>query len=189
MLGNEHGFQAAFILRDETKPHAAATLAELRARGIASHILSGDHPGAVNQLADQLAIAHRRAQATPEDKLAYVQALQAEGKRVLMLGDGINDAPVLAAANVSLAVAGSADVAREGADVILLQDDLALIPRLLRQARRTRRVIRQNLIWASVYNLVVVPLAVAGWVTPWIAAIGMSASSLIVVGNALRLRK
>ena len=170
MLGNEHGFQAAFILRDETKPHAAATLAELRARGIASHILSGD-------------------QATPEDKLAYVQALQAEGKRVLMLGDGINDAPVLAAANVSLAVAGSADVAREGADVILLQDDLALIPRLLRQARRTRRVIRQNLIWASVYNLVVVPLAVAGWVTPWIAAIGMSASSLIVVGNALRLRK
>ena len=189
MLGNEHGFQAAFILRDETKPHAAATLAELRARGIASHILSGDHPGAVNQLVDQLAIAHRRAQATPEDKLAYVQALQAEGKRVLMLGDGINDAPVLAAANVSLAVAGSADVAREGADVILLQDDLALIPRLLRQARRTRRVIHQNLIWASVYNLVVVPLAVAGWVTPWIAAIGMSASSLIVVGNALRLRK
>ena len=129
------------------------------------------------------------AQATPEDKLAYVQALQAEGKRVLMLGDGINDAPVLAAANVSLAVAGSADVAREGADVILLQDDLALIPRLLHQAQRTRRIIRQNLIWASVYNLVVVPLAVAGWVTPWIAAIGMSASSLIVVGNALRLRK
>ena len=189
MLGNEHGFQAAFILRDETKPHAAAMLAELHARGIATHVLSGDHPGAVNQLADQLAIARRRAQATPEDKLAYVQALQNQGKRVLMLGDGINDAPVLAAANVSLAVAGSADVAREGADVILLQDDLALIPRLLRQARRTRRVIRQNLIWASVYNLIVVPLAVAGWVTPWLAAIGMSASSLIVVGNALRLRK
>ena len=189
MLGNGHGFQAAFILRDETKPHAAAMLAELRTRGIASHVLSGDHPSAVNQLADQLAIAHRRAQATPEDKLAYVQALQNQSKRVLMLGDGINDAPVLAAANVSLAVAGSADVAREGADVILLQDDLALIPRLLRQARRTRRVIRQNLIWASVYNLIVVPLAVAGWVTPWIAAIGMSASSLIVVGNALRLRK
>ena len=189
ILGNERGFQAAFILRDESKPHAAAMLAELRARGITSHILSGDHPNAVNQLADQLAIAHRRAQATPEDKLAYVQDLQAQGKRVLMLGDGINDAPVLAAANVSLAVAGSADVARDGADVVLLQDDLALIPRLLRQAQRTRRIIRQNLIWASVYNLIVVPLAVAGWVTPWLAAIGMSASSLIVVGNALRLRK
>lgn len=189
MLGNEHGFQAAFILRDETKPHAPAMLAELHARGIATHVLSGDHPNAVNQLADQLAIAHRRAQATPEDKLAYVQALQNQSKRVLMLGDGINDAPVLAAANVSLAVAGSADVAREGADVILLQDDLALIPRLLRQAQRTRRIIRQNLIWASVYNLIVVPLAVAGWITPWLAAIGMSASSLIVVGNALRLRK
>ena len=141
------------------------------------------------KLANQLGIAHYVASATPEDKLTYVQQLQASGKRVLMLGDGINDAPVLAAANVSVAVAGSADVARDGADVVLLNDDFAALPNMLAQATKTKTVIRQNLVWATLYNALVVPLAMAGWVTPWIAAIGMSASSLIVVSNALRLRK
>ena len=156
---------------------------------ITLHILSGDNQAAVSQLADELGITHYRAAATPEDKLAYVQQLQADGKRVLMLGDGINDAPVLAAADVSVAVAGSADVARDGADVVLLNEDFSALPVMLAQAARTRRIIRQNLIWATMYNLLVVPLAVLGYVTPWIAAIGMSASSLIVVWNALRLRK
>ena len=188
-LGNEQGFQAAFVLQDETKPDAATILQQLVRQRITLHILSGDNQAAVSQLADELGIAHYRAAATPEDKLAYVQQLQADGKRVLMLGDGINDAPVLAAADVSVAVAGSADVARDGADVVLLNEDFSALPVMLAQAARTRRIIRQNLIWATVYNLLVVPLAVLGYVTPWIAAIGMSASSLMVVWNALRLRK
>lgn len=189
VLGNQHGFQAAFLLRDTVKADVADVLAALRSQSIAVHILSGDNAAAVNQLADDLAIEHRQAAAMPEDKLRYVQQLQAQGKRVLMLGDGINDAPVLAAADVSVAVAGSADVARDGADIVLLNDDLGALPLMLRQAAKTQTIIRQNLIWASVYNVIVVPLAIVGWVSPWKAAIGMSASSLLVVWNALRLRK
>lgn len=188
-LGNQHGFQAAFLLRDTLKPDAAEMSAKLSQQNIRLHILSGDNQAAVAQLAQQLNIAHYRAAATPEDKLAYVQSLQTQGKRVLMLGDGINDAPVMAAADVSVAVAGSADVARDGADVVLLNDDFAALPTMLRQGAKTQTIIRQNLWWATAYNFLVIPLALLGKVTPWIAALGMSASSLIVVWNALRLRK
>ena len=130
-----------------------------------------------------------RAEATPEDKLAYVETLQRQGAKVLMIGDGINDAPVLAAAEVSMAVAGGADVAREGADVVLLNDSLAVVPMAVAQARRTHTIIRENLIWSTVYNLIAVPLAAAGFVNPWVAVLGMSLSSLLVLANALRLRK
>lgn len=188
-LGNQNGFQAAFLLRDTVRHDAAAIVQHLHAQNIAVHVLSGDNEAAVNQLADELSIVHRASGALPEEKLAYVQKLQQQNQRVLMLGDGINDAPVLAAADISVAVANSADVARDGADVLLLNDDLHALPIMLAQAKKTRQIIRQNLTWASIYNLVVIPMAVAGWVTPWIAAIGMSASSLLVVGNALRLRK
>lgn len=187
-LGNQQGFQAAFLLQDNIKADASVMLQKLAKQHIALHILSGDNQAAVSQLASQLNIQHYRAQATPEDKLHYVQNLQTQGKRVLMLGDGINDAPVLAIADVSVAVAGSADVAREGADVVLLKDDFASLPIMLNQAARTKTIIRQNLAWATLYNLMVVPLAVFGFVTPWIAALGMSLSSLLVVWNALRLR-
>ncbi len=188
-LGNQEGFQAAFTLQDKVKPAVADLLAKLKQQGISGHILSGDNKASVASLAHSLGIEHMCAQAAPEDKLAYVRRLQRQNKRVLMMGDGINDAPVLAAADVSIAVAGSADVAREGADVVLLNDDLSALDTALQQAARTKIIIRQNLIWATVYNFLVVPLAVAGWVTPWIAALGMSLSSLLVVWNALRLRK
>ncbi|MDO5639886.1 MAG: heavy metal translocating P-type ATPase [Neisseria sp.] len=188
-LGNQAGFQAAFLLADELKEGTAAMLAELRNHGARLHVLSGDRSAAVQSLAESLGLDAWRAEASPEEKLSYVETLQRQGKKVLMVGDGINDAPVLAKADVSVAVAGGADVARDGADVVLLNDDMRLLPRMMVQAKRTRSIIRQNLLWASLYNLIAVPLAVLGFVTPWIAALGMSLSSLLVVANALRLLK
>ena len=187
--GNGEGFQTAFLLTDDIKEGVDEMLAGLRKQNMRLHLLSGDRAEAVAHTAAVLGLDAYRAEASPEDKLAYVETLQRQGRKVLMVGDGINDAPVLAQADVSVAVAGGADVAREGADVILLNDDMRVLPRIIRQARRTRAIIRQNLIWASVYNLIVIPLAVFGYVTPWIAALGMSLSSLIVVANALRLLK
>ena len=164
-------------------------VAELKQQGLNLHLLSGDRQAAVQSLAQNLRLDAFRAEAVPEDKLAYVETLQRQGKKVLMVGDGINDAPVLAAADVSVAVAGGADVARAGADIVLLNDDMAVIPQAVNQAKRTAAIIRQNLIWAAAYNLIAVPLAAAGFVTPWLAALGMSGSSLLVLANALRLRK
>ncbi len=186
-LGNAHGFQAAFYLQDTVKPEAAAVVADLQRQGVRLHLLSGDHAAAVKALAQQLAMDEAQAQATPEDKLATVRALQQQGRRVLMVGDGINDAPVLAQADVSVAVAGGADVAREGSDMVLLHDDLQLLPHALATARKTRRIIQENLVWALLYNLIAVPLAALGLVTPWVAALGMASSSLLVLLNALRL--
>ncbi|ASK26485.1 copper-translocating P-type ATPase [Neisseria chenwenguii] len=188
-LGNQQGFQTAFLLADEIKDSAADAVAALKAQGLRLHLLSGDRQVAAQTVADTLGLDECRAEAAPEDKLAYVEALQRQGRKVLMVGDGINDAPVLAKADVSAAVAGGADVARDGADVVLLNDDLRILPEMLAKAVQTRRVIRQNLSWAGAYNLIAVPLAVFGFVTPWIAALGMSLSSLVVVGNAVRLAK
>ena len=188
-LGNSEGFQTAFLLEDGIKDGAAGMAAELKKRGMRLHLLSGDRTAAVAHVAAQLGLDEYRAEAAPEDKLAYVEDLQRQGRKVLMVGDGINDAPVLARADVSAAVAGGADVARDGADVVLLGDDMGVLPLMIDQAVRTRAVIRQNLSWASAYNIIAVPLAVLGYVKPWIAALGMSASSLLVLGNALRLLK
>ena len=188
-LGNSEGFQTAFLLEDGIKDGAAGMAAELKKRGMRLHLLSGDRTAAVAHVAAQLGLDEYCAEAAPEDKLAYVEGLQRQGRKVLMVGDGINDAPVLARADVSAAVAGGADVARDGADVVLLGDDMGVLPLMIDQAVRTRAVIRQNLSWASAYNIIAVPLAVLGYVKPWIAALGMSASSLLVLGNALRLLK
>lgn len=188
-LGNTRGFQAVFLLSDQIKPNVAEMLSELRQQGLRLHVLSGDRQTAVDALAVQLGLDHARAEALPEDKLAYVETLQRQNRKVLMVGDGINDAPVLAQADVSVAMAGGADVARDGADVVLLNDDMTVLPKIIEQARRTRTIIRQNLVWASLYNVIAVPLAVFGFVTPWIAALGMSLSSLLVVSNTLRLLK
>ena len=188
-LGNQSGFQAVFLLEDQIKDSAAAMLDTLKQQGIRTHLLSGDRTNAVAQVAQALGLDTYRAEAAPEDKLAYVEDLQKQGRKVLMVGDGINDAPVLAQADVSAAVAAGADVARDGADLVLLNDDLNILPATIAQARRTREIIRQNLAWASAYNIIAVPLAVLGYVKPWIAALGMSLSSLFVVGNALRLLK
>lgn len=188
-LGSQSGFAAVFYLTDPLKDSAAEAVRQLAGKNLTLHILSGDRETAVAETARTLGIGHYRSQAMPEDKLEYVKALQKEGKRVLMIGDGINDAPVLAQADTSAAVAGGTDIARDGADIVLLNEDLNTVPHMLAQAGRTRQIIRQNLSWASAYNIIAVPLAVLGYVQPWIAALGMSFSSLVVLGNAMRLHK
>lgn len=186
-LGNAKGFQAAFLLEDELKPETTELVQQLKQLNIQQHLLSGDQENAVGYLAHALRMDNYHAGASPEEKLAYVIGLQKQGKSVLMVGDGVNDAPVLAQADVSVAVATGADVAREGADVVLLNDSIGMILPLLKQSIRTQHIIRENLIWATLYNVIMVPLAMAGYVTPWLAALGMSLSSLLVLVNALRL--
>ena len=188
-LGNQLGFQAVFYLQDPLKEGAEEVVRKLKRQHLTLHLLSGDRETAVAETARALGIGYYRSQAMPEDKLEYVKALQKEGKKVLMIGDGINDAPVLAQADTSAAVAGGTDIARDGADIVLLNEDLNTVPHMLVQAGRTRQIIRQNLSWASAYNIIAVPLAVLGYVQPWIAALGMSFSSLVVLGNAMRLHK
>lgn len=185
--GGENGFQAAFTLRDTLKEDAAATVSALRQMGLETRLLSGDSAAAANAVGAELGIAHITAEASPEDKLAEVVRLQQAGRRVLMVGDGVNDAPVLAQADVSVAMAGGADVSRAGSDMVMMNRSLGILPRAVGVARKTRRIIRENLGWALVYNLIAIPVAAAGYARPEIAALGMSASSLLVVCNALRL--
>ena len=186
-LADESGLIAWFALADTPRCDAATSLIALQALGLRLHLLSGDGEAAVKTAAQQLGIADWRAGALPEDKLAYVKALQAEGRIVAMVGDGINDAPVLAGAQVSIAMGEGTDVAQAAADMVMLGGRLATLADGVALARKTQKIIRQNLGWALGYNLIAIPAAALGHVTPWIAGIGMSSSSLLVVLNALRL--
>ena len=152
-------------------------------------LVSGDNEVAVDNVARQLGITNAHSECTPEDKLHIIERAQQNGERVVMVGDGINDAPVLAGADASIAPAHGALLAQTSADVIMLGESLAPVTTAVTMARRTMRIVRQNLAWAIVYNALALPLAAAGFVPPWAAAIGMSASSLIVVINALRLNR
>jgi len=188
-LGNEAGWLALFRLGDAVRPEAAAMLAALRADGRELVLLSGDSARVARRVADALGIATVIAEASPQDKHAYVRGLQADGAVVAMVGDGVNDAPVLALAQVSVAMGSGSQLARTQADLVLLSDRLTAVAQAYRLARRCLAIIRQNLVWAFVYNIVALPLAMAGWVTPWLAGIGMSGSSLLVVLNSLRLQR
>jgi P-type Cu2+ transporter len=143
----------------------------------------------VDRLAADLGIGQAAARQSPEQKLEQVRALQAAGEVVAMVGDGINDAPVLAGADVSLAMAEGAAIAQRAADIVVTSPSLLRIPEAIRVARRTRRVVRQNLAWAAAYNLLALPLAATGSINPWQAALGMAASSLVVTLNGLRLSR
>lgn len=187
-LGDSQGWLAWFRIADSLRPGAAEALGRLRAQGLKLTILSGDAPQTVAAVAAELGIDDHHGGMTPEDKHAYLSALQAQGETVAMVGDGVNDAPVLAQAHVSVAMGGGTDLARSQADVVLLSDDPAHLGRGVELARRALGIIRQNLVWAFTYNVVAIPLAMTGLVTPWMAGIGMSASSLLVVMNALRLQ-
>ena len=186
-LADEGGFLAVFHLEDAPRRGAAALVAALRDAGLRVHLLSGDHADAVESLGVELGIEARRAGAAPRDKFDYVERLQREGRVVAMIGDGLNDAPVLARADVSFAMGAGADAAQLHSDLVLLGNSLDAVPAALALARRAMRIVRQNFGWALAYNAVALPLAAAGWVGPWEAAAGMAASSFIVVLNAMRL--
>ena len=188
MLGDEDGLLARFALRDELRSDAGMAVERLRDLGLRVEILSGDAAAPVQRVAGQLGIDDARSGMRPDDKLARVRELQAAGHRVAMIGDGVNDAPVLAGADVSIAMGQGAQLAHASADMVVLSERLGTLADGVAKARATRSVIKQNLAWAILYNIAAVPMAAAGLVAPWMAAIGMSASSLVVVFNALRLK-
>ena len=185
-LADERGWLAQFQLEDAPRPEAQAVVAALRAAGLRLHLLSGDRPAVVAAAAAQFGIADAQGSALPQDKFDFVARLQREGRVVAMVGDGLNDAPVLTRADVSFAMGGGADAAQRQADLVVLGDALAEVPAAFARARRAMRIVRQNFAWALAYNALALPLAAAGVVGPWEAAIGMAASSFIVVLNALR---
>ncbi|MBT5047323.1 MAG: cadmium-translocating P-type ATPase [Rhodospirillaceae bacterium] len=177
-----------FLFEDVLRPDAVSTIRTLRGLGFRVELLSGDREPAVRYVAEQVGIDDWQASCTPADKAARLAALEAAGERVLMVGDGLNDAPALAGAFVSMSPASAADVSRTSADVIIQGERLAPIATAIRLARKSRTLVFQNFSLAALYNIVAIPFAVAGYVTPLIAAIAMSASSIAVTLNALRLR-
>jgi heavy metal translocating P-type ATPase len=184
--GQISGFIA---LRDLPNPTAKAALDQLEAAGLHTVMLSGDDPRTTWAISEELGIAEHEGDCPPLEKAVRIQGWQEGGERVAMVGDGVNDAPALAQADLSITAAGGTDVAGETSDVVLTHADLTLVPWLIRLSRRTRRIIVQNLGWAFAYNLFSVPLAALGVISPVIAAVTMSISSLLVVGNSLRLRR
>lgn len=187
VLADASGFAAGFAVSDELRADAPATVAALRGLGLELTLASGDRPEAVAHVARRLSIADAAGRLRPEDKLSRLRDLQSRGRRVLMIGDGINDGPVLAAADVSMAMGHGSSIAHAAGDLLLLRDSLAALPASIEAARRTLVIVRQNLRWSVGYNLAAVPVAALGWMPPWVAAIGMSLSSLLVVMNARRV--
>lgn len=188
-LGDGQRAVARFTLRESLRPGAREAIEALRRQGFEIHLASGDAEAPVQQLMAALGLDHAHSRQSSEDKLALVRALQREQRVVVMVGDGLNDAPVLAGADVSVAMGEGASLAQRAADMVLTSPSLMRIPQAVQLARSTRRVIRQNFAWAVGYNLLALPLAMSGHVTPGWAALGMALSSLAVTLNALRLMR
>lgn len=189
ILASQKKVLARIVLVDELRPGTQALVSTLQTQGLALDLLSGDQEKNTAALAGELGIKQWQANSSPEDKLSYIRTRQKEGDVVLMVGDGINDIPVLSGADISIAMAEATDFTRMASDGVLLSGNLTTLVETINVARKTERVIRQNIAWALVYNLSALPLAAMGWVPPWAAAIGMSISSLVVVLNALRLQR
>ena len=188
-LGDDSGWLALFRIGDEVRPEAAAMLASLRADKRRVILLTGDSAVVAQKVAQTLGIEEVISGVSPQGKHDYVSELQSHGAVVAMVGDGVNDAPVLAQAQVSIAMGGGSQLARTQADLVLLSENLHHLQLGIAVARRSLNVIRQNLWWSFLYNFVALPLAMFGFITPWMAGIGMSGSSLLVVANSLRLQK
>ncbi|MDY0108181.1 MAG: heavy metal translocating P-type ATPase, partial [Giesbergeria sp.] len=180
---------ARFALSEALRPEAAAVVRQLRSAGIDVQLLSGDRSAAVQGVAARAGIDVAHGDCTPQDKLQRLQALQSGGHRVAMVGDGLNDGPVLAGAHASFAFGKAVPLAQSRSDIVVLGDNLALVTQTLLLARRTLHIVRQNLWWAAGYNAVCVPLAIAGYMPAWLAGLGMALSSLLVVMNAARLAR
>ncbi|MGP8544557.1 heavy metal translocating P-type ATPase [Pseudomonas protegens] len=189
LLGDSQGALAWLVLDDRLRSDAPALLAACKARGWRTLLLSGDSSPMVASVAAELQIDEARGGLRPDDKLQVLQQLHQQGRKVLMLGDGVNDVPVLAAADISVAMGSATDLAKTSADAVLLSNRLDALVQAFSLARRTRRVIIENLLWAGLYNGLMLPFAALGWITPVWAAVGMSISSLTVVLNALRLTR
>ncbi len=188
-LSDAHGWLASFEFQERVRADAAQTLAALQGARISVQLLSGDSQLATQHLANQLNIANYRGLCTPDIKLDMLQDLQKQGHVVGMVGDGLNDGPVLAGADVSFAFGRAVPLTQSKSDFLVLGSQLEHIALTVQQAKRTMRVVKQNLVWALVYNAAAVPLAIMGYLPAWLAGIGMAGSSLLVVGNAMRLRK
>lgn len=195
-FGRDSQLLASITLQDALKPTSAQAVADLKAMGVEVHLLTGDRPSAANHVAHQTGIAHVLAEATPSAKRNYVRLLQSEGRTVAMAGDGINDSPALAQADIGIAMADGTDIAMDVAQLTLTTSDLRLLPRAIALSRRTTRIIRQNLIWAMVYNVAAIPVAAGALMpafgislSPALSSALMALSSVCVVSNSLRLRR
>jgi Cu2+-exporting ATPase len=188
-LADEAGLIASFIFLDTVRNGLEDLLASAKRRNIAVHLVSGDDPATVAWWANRVGITSFIGACSPEDKYNYIERLQNSGRFVWAIGDGVNDAPLLARADVSIAVGTGAPLASAGADAILTTVSLKPLAKTLLLADKTALIIKENLLWALIYNLLAIPAAMMGWVNPWIAGIGMSLSSLAVTLNAWRLRK
>ncbi|MAB22008.1 MAG: cadmium-translocating P-type ATPase, partial [Idiomarina sp.] len=178
---------AQFRVEDQVRDGAAETIEWLKENGYQPIILSGDSESRVHELAKELGIAEYHSGLKPEEKLAFVTEQQQLGHTVWMVGDGINDSPVLAKADLSMTFSKASDLAQTAADVVLMSESLNQIKVVIESALKTRKVMQQNFTWALVYNVSILPVAAIGMVAPWAAALGMSLSSLLVIGNSLRL--
>lgn len=188
-LANDNELLAVFYLSDELREKAIESVQALKSLGKKVWLVSGDNEAAVSYIAEQVSIENTRHSMKPEDKLSVINELQLQGEIVAMIGDGVNDAPVLAAAQVSIAMGGGTQLAQASADMVLLSEHLPHLVDAMKMAKRSVNIVHQNLSWALAYNVLALPLASMGYIAPWMAAIGMSASSLVVVLNALRLNK
>jgi Cu2+-exporting ATPase len=188
-LADDEGLIASFVFLDTPRSGLEDLLNACKRRNIAVHLVSGDDSATVAWWANQVGIASYAGACTPEDKYDYIERLQKAGRFVWAIGDGVNDAPLLARADVSIAVGAGAPLAAAGADAILTAVSLEPLAKTLLLADKTAAIIKENLLWALIYNLLAIPAAMMGWVNPWVAGIGMSLSSLAVTLNAWRLRK
>ena len=188
-VSDDQGWLATFEIIEALRSDAKSTVAAFQAAGVGVHLLSGDSTAAAARVAAQVGIQSFRGGCSPQDKLDFLRSAQQQGQKVAVVGDGLNDGPVLAGAHVSFAFGRAVPLAQAKADFVVMGEQLEVIFKTLQLSKRTLRVVRQNLWWAAIYNAICVPLAVVGWLPAWLAGLGMAFSSLFVVLNALRLSK